>query len=158
MTYDFPPLAFVRERATDERPSDPYHCPMCHHTGRNRGFDRTTLVGGGDGTWNGDVNHTWADNRTCRACGARWHRETKSGKVWYTDDDGVVLRGFPNCYESYVYHCARCDHGRVTREYRTPDGQPARFISYAMAGSGEVRPQQTVHWTCTHCGELREDA
>ena|SRR3990167_812170 len=145
-------LSFVLQKPIDEKPSaDPVHCPDCGHSFPNRGIEGTTLIGGGDGTWDGDPNHTWTQYGGCCSL-VSFTRQTKSGNVWYTYNGGRVLRGMPNCFEGFIYTCAKC-HGDVMRYYRELDGiTPARSISYRGDG---LRYYRTV-WCCSTCGVSTE--
>jgi DNA-directed RNA polymerase subunit RPC12/RpoP len=145
---------FVRQEKLRERPSGKVSCPYCGgHKVRLRGHSHT-LIGGGDGTPNGDPNHNWVDY-SCSDCGQSFVREYKSGNVWYTDSrqSGKVLRGLPNCFERYVYTCAACD-GEVTRRYADMDGTtPVTSLS----SSWEEEPKRYVRhyrtfFGCASCG------
>lgn len=139
---------FVAETPIAERPSQKASCPDCGGRKLRSLGTSTTLIGGGDGTLDGDPNHRHEDWQ-CRDCGARFYRETSHGKVWYTRE-GKILRGFPNCFESYQYTHHECG-GAVLRHYTDMDGTtPARGLSTSITDGKWTRHYRTF-FRCEKC-------
>lgn len=139
----------VTQKRTIEKPSDRPLCPLCGAKIVERSGRTTTLLGGGDGTVDGDPNHTW-EAMTC-ADGHRVTRQTKQGRVWWTGigADLTVLKGWFECFEGHFYTCATCA-GLVTRYYTKLDG-----ITPHVSGSlsyGPEGPGQLEWWGCEGCG------
>lgn len=141
------PLSLVRERPLDERPSENPTCPFCRGRHLDRLDSRTTLLGGGDRTIDGDPNHVWTTFR-CHDCFQQFVRETKSGNTWYTRD-GRVLRGLPSCFESYIYHCATCG-GDVMRRNVDKDGVEVMYLITDNVNGRPVRRYRTLY-ACAGC-------
>lgn len=145
----------VANRPLPERPSAHATCPYCGSRELTHHGTMSTLIGGGDGTRDGDPNHR-TSYYTCVTCRGRFTRETKSGNVWYTamevrvepsstDDTTLImqamttalgppklLRGVTNCFEAVAYTCAHCG-GSVTRRHTQPDGRtPTSTLSYSF--------------------------
>lgn len=95
-------LGFVVNEPITEKPSDRPTCPWCGSTDIEKSASYQTLVGGSTDI-DLDPNHHWG-HYTCHSCKSLCIREFRSGKVWYTLN-GKLLRGVPNCWESYVYKC-----------------------------------------------------
>lgn len=126
------------------------HCPACESTDIEKRGTVTTLVGFGP-EWP-DPNHKWTDIK-CNACGLCCTREEKSGNVWYTKDN-VILIGVPNCFESYVYTC-KCS-GRVTRKHTTLDGiTPVQTLSYTWE-NGVSKKHFKTFYSCGSCNKIIE--
>ncbi len=147
-------LEIVQERQMKE--SEPA-CPYCGSTDLLDHGTSTTLVG-----YIGDVdpNHQWTEMK-CKGCKVGFTREEKSGNVWYTDAENVVLMGIPTCFESYIYHCVVCG-GPVKRKYKALDGgdlptfdvtggRKAQILSTKIEAGKSVN-QYRVFYICDDCG------
>lgn len=139
---------FVTETPIAERPSQQASCPDCGGANLRCFGTSTTLIGGGDGTLDGDPNHRHEDHE-CRDCGSRFYRETKSGKVWYARE-GKVLRGFPACFESYQYTHRDCG-GAVLRHYTKLNGEtPVQSLGISFVDGKAIRDYRTF-FRCEKC-------
>lgn len=144
-------LELIVQRPLDERPSQPGHCPYCESTNVRIRPGWSTMIGGGDGTPDGDPNHRWNEGR-CVTCGQNFLRELKDGNVWYTNGRhgegmGRVLEGVDNCFERYVYTCATCD-GDVTKQVEDFQGQRNPSVTSYVAG----KKQYWEWYECADCG------
>lgn len=141
-------LEYVTQSPIDELPSGVPACPICdgkiaHVYGRS-----TTLIGGGDGTVDGDPNHTWEEMECVER--HRFSRQTKSGTVWYQDvRTDKVLRGWFGCFERCTYTCRTCG-GDVKRSYTKLDGETPHTTS--SLSFGPDGPGQRAWWKCEPCG------
>ena len=142
---------FVVQEQLDERASSTPRCPYCESKKLFNHGGRRTLLGGGDGTPDGDPNHMWVSYQ-CEACKRSFTRETKSGNVWYTNHDNMVLRGMPSCFETYKYTHRNCG-GEVTRRHTMLDGKTE---AYALSWTAEKGKQWRTFFTCGKCGETIE--
>ena len=147
-------LTFVRQQLLAEKPSDNPHCPHCGSLKVRQTEHSHTLIGGGDGTADGDPNHNWVHYH-CR-CGQPFVREYKDGNVWYTDarGSGRVLLGVPNCFERYVYTCRACG-GDVNRRHTAMDGiTPVGSLSSSWSdGAKRYVPKYRTFYACDLCDQ-----
>lgn len=144
-------LDIVKERLIAEYPSSEASCPFCQSKHLTQHEHWYTLVGGGDGTLDGDPNHHhWL--YVCDDCKECFYRESSSGVVWYTHPTNLkILNGLPNCFENYVYTCVKCN-GNIRRVNTDMDGvNEVLWLSYSEKGK-EFR----TFWDCVNCGRLGE--
>ena len=121
----------------------------------------------------------------CGCCGRRFSRHSVTihgiSNVWYTasrydvwifggkhnakpESHVAVMYGMPSCYESYVYHCAKCD-GPVSRQYHQldkdepfPEPKPDEngivigVIISTIARDGTVTRRYRTKYACEECG------
>lgn len=128
----------------------PCRCPRCGSSNLQRGGVVTTLVGGfRNDLLSGDPNHTWQDN-TCLGCELKFTLETKEGEAWITVDR-VVLRGFPACFEDYVYTCSACEGDVYRRVIDKRTGQDATSIMYDASGCSAFH-----RYECRECHRFVE--
>ena len=155
---------YVTDRPINEKPSDKASCPFAstHHKHNIVIVEsRRTLLGGGDGSIDNDPNHNWIYYE-CRTCERTFCREYKSGKVWYTHR-GALIRGFPNCFETYFYHCAKCHHVTGKREIRYLDGITSTNGTMSWKYNETTKenvPQFREFYICSNCkfeAELLEE-
>lgn len=147
--------SLISQRPLTEKPSDAGHCPYCQSTNVLIQPGWSTMIGGGDGTVDGDPNHLWNEG-LCRSCKRTFLRELKSGNVWYTAGrDRVtpsrVLEGVSNCFEAYAYTCVACC-GDVLKRRSALDGSG---LGGVIRGWGE--DAECLTWyACESCGAASE--
>lgn len=118
-------------------------CPYCGSKKIRHKDSRSTLLG-----YFGDTNpnHVW-DYYLCGECRKEFSYETKSGEAWYVASDGEVLKGLPNCFESYILKCSYCG-GKVVREYRDFDGKSVSCLGFKNGKKDHVE-----WYVCQDCGQ-----
>lgn len=138
---------FVEQKREPELFGKSLFCPFCGSAKAKIVATEETLLG-----WGGppalDPNHTWEYSH-CFDCSKDFVRESKKGNAWYTDK-GRVLRGFPNCFESYEYIHVNCG-GPVKRRNTERDGKtPAKVLTTAYV-DGERVPEYRTFYDCGKC-------
>jgi len=137
MPNKYPPI--VSNKFDPKLFNKPVRCPYCNSKKVHYHNSQSTLLG-----FIGKVNpnHVW-NQYHCQECGKGFTYETKSGEAWYVSSDQEVLKGLPNCFETYVLKCAYCG-GKVKREYLSWDNKPVFCIS----------PGRQAEWYfCEDCGK-----
>lgn len=118
-------------------------CPYCDSKKIHSRGSRSTLLG-----YTGKVNpnHVW-DHYHCGECQKDFIYETKSGEAWYTSTEGEVLKGLPNCFESYILKCSYCG-GKVDRKHEDFNGNPVQVLGFKNG------KKDHVDWyACRDCGK-----
>lgn len=137
---------FVEQKREPELFGKPIFCPFCGSAKVEVVVTQETLLG-----YTGPLNpnHVWEGSH-CSDCSKDFARESKSGNAWYTAN-GRVLRGFPNCFESYEYAHVDCG-GSVKRRHTKLDGKtPPKVLSTKGIGPDQVREYRTFY-DCGKCG------
>lgn len=150
MMTDFPTFLAHTKVTRIETPASKHRvCPFCSSTDLKMSGYRTTTMGGGDGTKDGDPNHQ-QQNCRCRACDHRFERHWKRGNVWYVDPKThVLLAGVAACFEEFNYPCT-CG-GVIYRSFTDLDGaSPAKVLSFKV-GMGRSSYSYRTFWTCDTC-------
>lgn len=93
--------------------------------------------------------HSWTEF-TCMDCSQKFVFESKSGQGWYTKE-GKVLRGFPNCFEAYVYTCSQCGSDVIRKCLNKSDGAEATSISHQRQPDGSFASSQFYKYECISC-------
>lgn len=120
------------------------HCSHCDSKNVHYRNSRSTLLAGMGKV---DPNHVWNYYR-CLDCQKNFSHETKSGEAWYVAEGGEVLKGLPNCFETYILKCAYCG-GKVDRIHLSFDGQPVTILTtYSDGMKG-----QAEWFICRECGK-----
>lgn len=121
-------------------------CPTCSSTNIQTFGSMSTLLGGGDGTPDGNPNHVEESCR-CRDCKLDFQRHYMRGNVWYlAKGSNVLLAGVATCFEQFYYPC-KCG-GVIDRKYTQTDGlTPATSLGW----SNGVKLHRTF-WACNGCG------
>lgn len=129
-------------------------CPHCGSDGIILGGYSSTLLGGGDGTEDGNPNHKHWYECVCRTCEQQFHRHTRYGSVWYTRGyhpthkyGDVLLAGVATCFERFDYPC-KCG-GLIEREYREMDGVTP--LAGEMLRYQNGKKFQRTFWLCREC-------
>lgn len=140
--------ALVKQEPLTEKPSGKHPCPHCGGRKFSSRGQWTTLIGGGDGTVDGDPNHRHGE-RTCLGCDKTHVLHLQSGRVWYTTVESHVLKGWFYCFERCTYDCRLCG-GTVERHYRKLDGVTPH-TSMSLSYSFTDGPGQRTYWICAKC-------
>jgi len=145
------------QKPLDERPSDKPSCPKCCGRRLTHHGTGTTLLGGGDGTLDGDPNHRW-ESWECKACQFHFTRETHDGAVWYSENGrkGMVYSGLPTCFEFYALTHEDCG-GDVTRQHVGLDGESKlSCLSNSIQPDGTYKPDYRTFFQCSKCHQRAE--
>lgn len=135
-------------------------CPFCGKSNYKIHGSITTQV------YYFGVNQNHVTSSCSCSCGENFVRHSKrypvdetdnvgQENVWITNTSGKLLRGAPNCYESYIYTCKKCN-GDVHRNYLDLKGEKAKYLITTVGGGKEY----TTHFNCTKCdngGEVNSD-
>ncbi len=125
-------------------------CPRCDSADLHKKSSSSTLLGGGDGTEDGDPNHR-TGSYTCRGCRLDFERHARYAHVWYTEPaTGVLLKGTPGCFERFVFPC-QC-RGMLSHRTVKLDGVTETNFQGWIDGVKQHR----IMWSCTGCSFTTE--
>ena len=116
-------------------------CPVCNSkkVRCSKSYETTAAFG----------NHTW-DETHCLICSEVFVVEARNLEVWYTKD-GKILKGFPNCFEEYIYTCSKCGADVKRQCYNKSDNQTAASTSYYSQPDGSWYGGQYYRYDCVAC-------
>lgn len=92
-------------------------------------------------------NHHW-DKSHCKNCNSTYYHEYKGDYNWYTDNDGICIKGVSNCYELDKYECNICN-GTIRRQYTELDGTtPTNCLPVSYR---PYKKHYREFWICDTC-------
>lgn len=122
-----------------------WQCPFCQSAMLTKHGTWSTLLGGGDGTEDGDPNHR-STSCTCKSCKRDFSRHARYANVWYEDPEThILLAGVAGCWETFHYPCS-CS-GVIRRTYTELDGVSE---TKCLSWRGSERFYRTF-WKCDKC-------